>query len=224
MPWYHIPLNIYYCLCAIWYSLTDSRYSSIAAFVRGQTGGTLVTCDKLALNPVPGLKILVASQPEIDFPLVVPPQLNPCGPIIRPVPPVADVDQDLDQWLRRGPTVFVNLGTHSVMDEAAAIEMAGALRVLLDSASSSPPQSQSRNASAPQSNLQVLWKLKMSTEAKDYSCAPNSSLHNILGKELNNDLVRIVGWVAPEPVALLETECVVCSVNHGGANSFHEAA
>lgn len=221
MPWYLIPLNIYYCFCAVWYSLTDSRFSSIASFVKRQTGATLVTCDRLVLNPVPDLKILVASRPEIDFPLVVPPQLTPCGPIIRRVPPVAEIDPDLDAWLRSGPTVFVNLGTHAVMDEAAAVEMAGALRVLLDRAAS--PPSRSGNTAGLQGRLQVLWKLKKNADADDYEFATGSALHDILGKELDADIVRIVEWVAPEPIAVLETGNVVCAVNHGGANSFHEA-
>jgi hypothetical protein len=176
-----------------------------------------VTFDKVVMSPRYNQRILVASRAEIDFPLVIPPHITPCGPIIRPVPAVVDVDPDLDTWLRGGPTVLVNLGTHAIMTEKDALAMAGAIRILLDAAASSS------GADSRWRDLRVLWKLKKDKTAGDYGLEPGSKLHDMLGKELERDQVRVVDWLACEPVAVLETGAVVCAVSHGGANSVHEA-
>jgi hypothetical protein len=188
------------------------------AAIKKDSGITPMTFDRVVMSPRYNRRILVASRPEIDFPLVIPPHVTPCGPIIRPVPAVAEVDADLDAWLRAGPTVLVNLGTHTAMTEADAVAMAGALRVLLDAAASSSSEGDSR-----WKNLRVLWKLKKDKAAGGYGLEPGSTLHGILGKELERDQVRVVDWLACEPVAVLETGAVVCAVSHGGANSVHEA-
>ncbi|KAK4120291.1 glycosyltransferase family 1 protein [Parathielavia appendiculata] len=223
VPWSLLPLNIYYGLCAVWYHLTERDYHIAAAAIKRETGVSLVTFDKVVMDRRrPERRILVASRPEIDFPLVVPPHIIPCGPIIRPVPAVSEIDPDLDAWLRGGPTVLVNLGSHMVMTEADAVEMAGALRALLNAASSS--SSSAAEVDVKWRSLRVLWKLKKHTAAGGgYGFEPVSALHDILGKELDDDRVRVVDWLACEPVALLETGNVVCAVSHGGANSVHEA-
>jgi hypothetical protein len=63
-----------------------------------------------------------------------------------PVQPVAKEDPKLEAWLRQGPTVLINLGSHITMDDSVAREFAAGLKVLLDS----------------QPKLQILWKLKKS--------------------------------------------------------------
>src|ERR1700712_3324310 len=98
LPWFLIPRNIYFYFCAIWYVVTDRRYKQIARYVKSQTGAELTSCDQLVMFPTPGLKILVANRPEIEIPLFIPPHLSPCGPIIRPVRSVAEVDPDLHAW------------------------------------------------------------------------------------------------------------------------------
>ncbi|GAB1315439.1 hypothetical protein MFIFM68171_05649 [Madurella fahalii] len=221
VPWSLLPLNIYYGLCAIWYYFTEKDYHTTAAAIKRSTGVGPVTFDKVVMNPRPKHRILVASRPEIDFPLTIPPHLTPCGPMIRPVPAVSDVDADLDAWLRRGPIVLVNLGSHTVMTEADAIEMAGALRILLDTVSSS--SAAVGGSPGGWGKLRVLWKLQKNEAASGYGFGPGSVLHDILGKELDHDQVRVVDWLTCEPVAVLETGAVVCVVSHGGANSVHEA-
>jgi hypothetical protein len=48
-------------------------------------------------------------------------------------------------------------------------------------------------------------------------------LKEVLGREMDEDRVRVVGWLEAEPAAVLTTGRVVCSVHHGGANSYYEA-
>ena len=199
----------------------DVRKKQIQQYVYEHTGGThLVTLNDLSLNPRLGIKILVANLPELEFPLkVIPKHIVPCGPLIRPAKPVAEVDPDLAQWLSQGPTIYINLGTHVLMNEDTAVEMATALRIVLDHARSSA------HKQAKMERLQVIWKLLRNTNAGDFEVnTPKSRIHNILGRYIDTEVVRIVEWIEPEPTAVLENENVVCSMHHGGANSFLESA
>ncbi|KAJ0383090.1 hypothetical protein COL922a_011212 [Colletotrichum nupharicola] len=170
-------------------------------------------------NPQPKLKMLMASSPEFDFPAELKPDnIIPCGPIMRPVPAVEEVeevDPELLTWLARGPTVFINLGTLSWTTEDQAVEMAQALRSLLAG----------WREKGEDRRLQVLWKLKQTTDGHiEYDIHEKGCrLERILGSEFDNDTVRVVKWVEAEPYAVLRTGNIICSVNHGGANSFWEA-
>jgi UDP:flavonoid glycosyltransferase YjiC (YdhE family) len=55
-------------------------------------------------------------------------------------------------------------------------------------------------------DLQILWKLK---RFGPYDLPAH-------------DRVKIVDWLDVDPVAILASGQVVCSVHHGGSNSFHE--
>ncbi|AEO66510.1 glycosyltransferase family 1 protein [Thermothielavioides terrestris NRRL 8126] len=157
----------------------------------------------------------------IEFPLrVVPTHVVPCGPILRPARPVAEVDPALAEWLRGHPgsgeggggggggggsrpaavaapaVVYINMGTHVFFDEVMAGEMARAVRVLLDRA---------------------MEKGVVQSGVRD------SVVERVLGEEVRRGVVRIVEWMEAEPTAVLESGAVVCAVHHGGANSFLES-
>lgn len=68
--------------------------------------------------------------------------------------------------------------------------------------------------------LQVLWKL---SKLGQYSTDSGSKMHEILNHWVDAGWVRIVDWLQPEPIAVLESGHVACIVHHGGANSFNEA-
>lgn len=160
----------------------------------------------ISIIPPEGLKVLLASRPEIDYPFDVKPEnLIPCGPIVRPSMPIQDADTELAAWLAKGPTVLVNLGTHASYDEQHAKGMAGALDKLLEAG---------KKGRKP---LQVLWKLNK----RSGSDPSGEMLQNFTSKW--GDVVRVVSWLDVEPISILESGHVVCSVNHGGANSFFEA-
>jgi hypothetical protein len=219
VPWLWIPANIFYCLCVIWFTVMDRTTRAMAAEIKRELGADVVTFASLMMSPPANTKILVANRAEIDFPLVVPQHLTPCGPLIRPVPPVSEADPELDAWLKRGPTVFISLGTLMVMTEEEATEFARALQHVLEVAEG---RKGGEIGQVP-GKLQVLWKLKKSTTSADYGISSGTKIYGILEKWLKTDQVRIVDWVRPEPSAVLQAGTVVCSVNHGGANSFNDA-
>ena len=138
--------------------------------------------------------------PEIDFPFFVPKNITTAGPILLPARPVSEVDPGLATWLKRKPTILINLGTHARIPVEDARELASGLRTVLDR----------------QPNLQVLWKLKFKGSVDD-------GISSILDKELASDTVRIRSWLTADPYAILQSGQIVCSVNHSGGNSFYEA-
>jgi hypothetical protein len=221
VPWYLIPLNVLYFTLQMVYAVLDTRTRALKAHVKKILGVDLLTMANLMTFPPKDLKILVAHKPETDFPLVLPPYLTPCGPIVPPVSPVAEVDPELSKWLKGGPVVFVSLGTIKWMMEDEALELAGALRKLLDVAEE---RGVTRSGSIS-GKLRVLWKLKQHPQDPNsqFSVGLGSKIHALLGKELDDDRVRIIDWIKPQPIAVLQTGAVVVSVNHGGANSYNDA-
>lgn len=221
VPWRCIPANIFYSFCMIYYALTARNVRDVGAHVRRELGADVITFETLMFRPLPGQKILVANRPEIEFPLaVIPEHLTACGPVVRPVPPVAEVDPELAEWLTRGPTVFISLGTHRVMTtEDEALEMAGAIHQLLEA------EGKKGGGSGVPGRLQVLWKLMTHNPGQiaTYETGPGTRVYTLLQQALDLDRVRIVDWVKPQPSAVLQAGTVVCSINHGGANSFHDA-
>lgn len=214
-----IPLNILLVLLALLAGMFDTHRKALETYVRDHAGGArLTTLNELSLGPPDkGVKVLVANRLAMEFPLkVLPRHIIPCGPIIRPARPVGEVDAELAGWLAQGPTVYVNLGTHVLMTEESAVEMATAIRILLDHARSVAWSEKKMEG------LQVLWKLAM--EGEYDADREKSRIYRILGRDVESGVVRIVRWIEAEPTAVLEESTVVCAVHHGGANSFLETA
>lgn len=67
--------------------------------------------------------------------------------------------------------------------------------------------------------IQVLWKIKLGTGIDDV----DTVLQKELGNEMQAGRVRVVDWLTVDPLALLKEGNVMCSVHHGGANSFFES-
>ncbi|KXH42941.1 hypothetical protein CSIM01_01695 [Colletotrichum simmondsii] len=128
----------------------------------------------------------------------VPANVTTTGPIVISVASAAEQDLDLTLWLRRAPTVLVNLGSLFEYDADRAISMAGALEVVLR-----------------RTNVQVLWKMNTYLDDKDWK--------PLVKEFLANDRLRVSKWLTVDPAALLETGDIIASVHHGGANCYHEA-
>ncbi|KAJ0307240.1 hypothetical protein Brms1b_010079 [Colletotrichum noveboracense] len=149
--------------------------------------------------------------PDIDFPFeVLPKFITPCGPITRAAPAISDTTQDpeMASWLSRGPTVYMNLGTHHFFDVPLAKEVALAFRRLFDLAKCSEPLGQG--------NLQVLWKMPRKTSDGDDTdpsstefLGPWKEIKSILSPEMDNDQIRILDWIIAEPKSVLESGNVV---------------
>jgi hypothetical protein len=98
-----------------------------------------------------------------------------------------------------------------------AREFASGLKIVLDS----------------KPDLQILWKLKTSGGLTLPSrVEPGSGFRgegikkeslDAIVEEISSDRVKIMEWMSIDPLAVLQTGHIVCSVHHGGSNSFHEA-
>lgn len=104
------------------------------------------------------------------------------------------------------------------MTEESAVEMATAIRILLDHARGVVWREKKMEG------LQVLWKLAMDGEGEGKEGRVTERVGRILGWDVENGAVRIVRWIEAEPTAVLGSREVVCAVHHGGANSFLETA
>lgn len=219
LPLLSTPHNILLILLSLLVAALDpTRRALTAHLARHVPGARLTTLADLSLHAASlGTRFLVANLPEIEFPLkVVPGHIVPCGPMLRPARPVAEVDPELDKWLRAGPApgggvVYINLGTHVFFDEGMVREMAGAVRILLDGAREMKVE-----------GVRVLWKIPRGS-GKEGMDRTGEVVESVLGQEVEKGVVKVVEWVEAEPSAVLETGTVVCAVHHGGANSFLES-
>lgn len=160
---------------------------------------------------------LVQSVPETDYPCYIPLNVTPCGPILLPVRSVSDHDPELEAWLARGPTVLINLGSHIRMDDDMARQFALGLKIALDK----------------MPDIQVLWKLKtsgglaVSSQVKTTSGFQGAGIAQesleAIKTSMSSGRVKLLEWLTVDPLAVLQSGHVVCSVHHGGSNSFHEA-
>lgn len=142
---------------------------------------------------------------ELDLPMTIPSNVHNCGPILTASPSLETTDPDLLEWLTKRPTVLVALGTHFEAYSETVKEQARGLQILMQKCP----------------DIQVLWKLKREESSEK---AGNQSLDDIIGAELKNDRIRIYSWLKADPVSILASGHVICSVHHGGANSYFEAA
>jgi hypothetical protein len=141
---------------------------------------------------------MLPSTPECDFPIPIPDNFICCGPIF--VPGSLDVDPELKLWLSQRKTVLLNLGSFWKAEGEHAKELAKGIDIFL---SKSP-------------DLQLLWKLQ-------YDDAIPADVEKILHEHLASERVRIEKWLKVEPSAIVLSEHVICSVHHGGSNSYFEA-
>ncbi|KAF5689296.1 UDP-glycosyltransferase 84B2 [Fusarium circinatum] len=225
IPWSLIPWNVCFGFVAGYVLLTDTRLKRTTEKLREEIDPciTLMTMMELGvLKPAPpNLPILVASSPDIDYPFsIIPRQLTSCGPIIRAAQPINEAEAGLAEWLSQGPTIYVNLGTHHKSNPTEAHEMSKAFRKVLEHADTL------HSAGRP---LQVLWKLgrlpdeEGNAPKRDSYTDEWALVTDELQAYIKRGRVRIMDWLVAEPKSVLESKNVVCSVSHGGANSFYEA-
>lgn len=147
-----------------------------------------------------GSTILVASAPEIEYPMVIPSSIIPCGPILPEPASLDAVDPGLASWLASARTVVINLGSHVQYDREKATNFARMVVYVL-----------------AQTDLQILWKFNRN--GIDYS----TDFLSFLDTELAGCRLRKVDWIPADISTLAKSGQVACFVHHGGANSFHEA-
>jgi hypothetical protein len=184
-----MPHNIIcYLFMGIWISVSPRARAIVKARNEaGYSGGVPVFSPRQA-------PLLCMSAPELEYPIVVPQGVIPCGPILLPPRPLAETDPELAAWVSRRPTVLIVLGSHFIQDPAHAAATLGAIKMLF----------------AKRDDVQVLWKWR------------NLGNWALPGAEALGDRLRIVNWMQADPTSVLHYG-VACSVNHGGSNSYHEA-
>lgn len=180
------------------FCLVTSAHLKTISTAREQCG--LKNLPEIFETGAEGIHHLTPATPTTDFPLFIPDNVTPCGPILLPTLSLDDSDPELSAWLDKGPVVLINLGTHAHVDAEGVRQMGGAIRILLDR----------------DPNVRVIWKVISQGDIRDV-------IPEVLGKEMDGGRVKIVTWLNAEPLAILRHPNLVCSVNHGGANSCYEA-
>ncbi|TFK37242.1 hypothetical protein BDQ12DRAFT_705923 [Crucibulum laeve] len=207
LPWSKVIPNIIITISLIYNIFTSPRTRSINA---ARKAGGLTTMLPIFAGFQKDVEYLAPMIPELDFHLtVIPDNVILCGPFVLPV--IRTVEQDdpeLSKWLQaaNGRTILLNLGTHTIVDVANTRELAKGLAAVI------------QHERDLKREVQVLWKLQL---------VPGSEVDAVLREELGKDIdsgrVRIVSWLAVDPMAILHERSIICSVHHGGANSFFES-
>ena len=203
VPWCNIPQNICLQVGLAYVYMTSTQRKKVLRW-RKEAGikGPFPWEDEWKIDRL----TLTPSLPDLDWPLEVPDDVIGCGPILLPTDERALAESDIYQWMQRGPTVLINLGSLYIINAAGAENIALAIDAFLNTASIK--------------NVQVLWKLG-SYRSHDEQIL--STGHEILGELISECRVKVVRWLDVDPAALLSTGHIACSVHHGGANSWFEA-
>ncbi len=196
LPWFLILANIYIHIRFIISIIFDSKLKPYRN-AREQEGVEGVY-PLLAGRPE-STKMIIPSTREVDYPLPpLPKEVISCGGIFLPAEPVAKVDPELDSWLQNGPTVLLSLGSHLLIDDLYSRNIAIGIDMFL----------------RQRPKMQFLWKMKNDISAETTE---------MLKEHLESGRVRIVRWLEPEPLSVLQSGHIICFIHHGGANSFFEA-
>jgi UDP:flavonoid glycosyltransferase YjiC (YdhE family) len=144
-----------------------------------------------------GKILTMSSDPRLEYPYIVPDNISLCGPVVLPNLPVAEYDADLARWLYEGPIILIVLGSHTALTEDAQRQFQQCLSVVLDR----------------RKDLRVLWKIQN----------PSGVHIHFDGADIaDRSRVRIVDWLKPMPISILQSGQVAVFVHHGGSNSYHE--
>lgn len=137
---------------------------------------------------------------ELEFPMVVPPNMTLYGPILATPAPLGPSD-DLTRWLDRTETILFMMGTHyDFTEDLARIALTGILSAF-----------QGRQ-------MQLLWKLP---GAGKFTALIQSVLDEF---HYPHNTVRVATWLDAPITSVLSHPNVICFVHHGGANSYFESA
>lgn len=201
LPWYLIPSNL-----ALWARLLVTLFSSsLFGHIHELTTYRQSHGIDNPVNPRTSLTqestLLVASSPELEYPMIIPPNIIPCGPIVLDSQPHSGLDRAFLSWIESVPTVLINLGNHVTYDKRRAVEFVRMVDLLLS-----------------RSNVQVLWKFNKS-KGDNYS---DDFLASV-SPHIQSTRLRILSWIPGNLGTLPKTAKIVCLVHHGGASTFHEA-
>jgi len=138
---------------------------------------------------------------EIEFPLVIPDFLGLYGPIVLDTTPIEAADPELNQWLGRGETVVMYMGTHFHYTESQVKAIIGGFLGGINH----------------DSNTQLLWKLSDKSKFE-------SLIEETLKDTRDKERFKIVDWLEADPASIMKHPNIIAYIHHGGANSYFEAA
>ena len=151
--------------------------------------------------PTRAVHVICPGVREIEFPMFVPDFLGLYGPIVLDTTPVEASDPELNQWLGRGETVIMCMGTHFRYTESQVKTIiSGFLSVVNHD-----------------SGTQFLWKLPSKPKFEGL-------IEEALKNPKDKERFRIVDWLEADPASIMKHPNVIAYIHHGGANSFYEVA
>ncbi|KAF5719546.1 2-hydroxyacylsphingosine 1-beta-galactosyltransferase [Fusarium mundagurra] len=197
VPWLKLPENVYMNIRYIYSAMFTPDASEKKA--RLQQIGLREPMNLFGIHR-PDVPWITQNTQGAMIPVeVLPPNVTCAGPIILSGPPADQQDPETATWLKKAPTVLINLGSNLAYDERRAEVMAIAIAALLSS-----------------TDYQVLWKFNKLGDFSD-----GFLVH--LKPYLDNERLKMPSWLVADPSSLLDTGNIVMSVHHGGSNCYHEA-
>ncbi|KAJ4321829.1 hypothetical protein N0V84_005124 [Fusarium piperis] len=197
VPWRNLAENIY----------LNMRFIYSVVMTPGLSAKRKILREKGLKDPINFFSIYRQNAPWISMTTegatipvdYIPPNVTLAGPIVVSAAPAEEQDPKLVEWLKKAPTLLVNLGSTVSWSERQASIMGQALTTLLD-----------------KTNVQVLWKFN---KHGDYS----DDLFTPLKPHLDSGRLRVEKWLTIDPASLLASGYIAASVHHGGANCYNEA-
>jgi hypothetical protein len=143
----------------------------------------------------------------------IPPNVTATNPIILSVAPASEQDPELVEWLKKAPTILINLGSTVMVSSLASISPVLTKQYTEAQAS---VMIQAITKVLDQLNVQFLWKFN---KYGNYS----NDIFLQVQRYIENGQLRLERWLTVDPTSILETGRVIASVHHGGANCYNEA-
>ncbi|PCD32332.1 hypothetical protein FGRA07_09584 [Fusarium graminearum] len=197
VPWNKIPENIYLNVRFIYSVLRMPDVTAKRKALRERGLKDPINFFGMYRDDVPWITVTAdgASIP-VDY---LPSNVTTTNPIVLSVAPAIEQDPVLVEWLKKTPTVLINLGSTVSYSESQASIMTQAIANVLDKV-----------------DIQILWKFnKVSTYSDDVFLP--------VKQHLDSGRLKLERWLTVDPTSLLESGLIITSIHHGGANCYNEA-
>ncbi|KAM0246292.1 hypothetical protein ACHAQJ_010264 [Trichoderma viride] len=196
VPWKDIPSNIYQQAYILAKVLTSSNIRGKRSWLQEQGLKDAIT---LPESRNPNVPWIAMSFPEAELPLeYIPDNIRVAGPLVLDAAPAEVQSAELANWVKKAPTMLINLGSAVTYDERMARVMVDAIIPVLEA-----------------EDVQILWKMRKEGEFSDDFLVPAK-------KYIEDGRLRLESWLEVDPTSLYKTGDIVASVHHGGANCFYE--
>ncbi|KAJ4196151.1 hypothetical protein NW767_009611 [Fusarium falciforme] len=197
VPWKNLPENIYLNMKFIYSVVMTPGLSAKRKILREKGLQDPINFFSIYRQDAPWISMTAEGATiPVDY---IPPNVTLAGPIVVSAAPAEEQDPKLVEWLKKAPTLLVNLGSTVSWSETQASIMGEALATLLD-----------------KTDVQVLWKFN---KHGDYS----DDIFAQLKPHLDSGRLKMEKWLTIDPTSLLSSGYIAASVHHGGANCYNEA-